>query len=147
MSQIVHCPAVFDDEEWYPFGDVLCNEDPDSENQGERFDDPKDRVEGLFVAGLCLVIGDVSQELPHEVDLAGETPLPTLLAEVRPSGGKPGARVLPAGMPCHTISQREAPFLAKPPVISGGAVQADPFFDHPFFDPFFRFRLPELRPL
>ncbi len=27
-----------------------------------------------------------------------------------------------------TISRREAPFLAKPPVISGGAVQADPFF-------------------
>jgi hypothetical protein len=77
MSQIVHCPAVFDDEERYPFGDVLFEEDPYSKNQGERFDDPKDRIEGFFVAGFGLVIGDVLQELPHEADLARGTPAQT----------------------------------------------------------------------
>jgi len=82
VSQIVHCPAVFDDQERYPFGDVLFDEDPDSENQGERFDHPEDRIEGLFVAGFCLVIGDVSQKFPHEVGLAGGTPLQTVLAEM-----------------------------------------------------------------
>jgi hypothetical protein len=50
---------------------VLGEEDPYSENQGERFDDPKDRIENLFVAGSCLVIGDVLQKLPHKVDLPG----------------------------------------------------------------------------
>jgi len=33
-------------------------------------------------AGFCLVIGDVSQKFPHEVGLAGGTPLQTVLAEM-----------------------------------------------------------------
>ncbi|MGA2038250.1 MAG: hypothetical protein ABSH42_03145 [Bryobacteraceae bacterium] len=85
MPQIVHCPAVFDDEERYPFGDVLSREDPDPENQGERFYDPKDRVEGLFVAGFCFVVGDVSEKLPHEVwsgrgDLNARPPAPKAIS-------------------------------------------------------------------
>jgi hypothetical protein len=65
MPQVVHRPAILDDEERYPFGIVLCEQDPYAQDQGKRFHDPKDRVEDLFVAGLDFVVGDVSQEFPH----------------------------------------------------------------------------------
>jgi hypothetical protein len=65
VAQIVHGPAIFDDEERYPFGAVLCKEYPDPENQGESFYDPKDPVKDLFVAGLGFVVGNVSKKLPH----------------------------------------------------------------------------------
>jgi hypothetical protein len=65
MAQIVHGPAIFDDEERYPFGTVLCKEYPYPENQGEGFYEPKDPVKDLFVAGLGFVVGDVSKKLPH----------------------------------------------------------------------------------
>ena len=65
MPQIVHRPTIFDDEERYPFGIVLCKEYPYSENQGEGFYDPKDPVECFFVAGCGFVVGDVLKEFPH----------------------------------------------------------------------------------
>jgi len=65
MPQIVHCPAVFDDEERYPLRVVLRKEYPYPENQSERFYAPKDAVKDLFVAGAVFVVGDVSKEFPH----------------------------------------------------------------------------------
>src|SRR5580700_11533330 len=65
MAQIVHGPAIFDDEERYPFGIVLCKENPYPENQGEGFYEPKDAVKDLLVARLGFVVGDVSEKLPH----------------------------------------------------------------------------------
>src|ERR1700689_1573661 len=65
MAQIVHGPAILDDEERYPFGIVLCKEYPYPENQGEGFYEPKDPVKDLFVARLGFVVGDVSKKLPH----------------------------------------------------------------------------------
>ena len=35
MPQIVHRPAIFDDQERYPFGNVLCKQYPYPKNQGE----------------------------------------------------------------------------------------------------------------
>ena len=67
MAQIVHGPAIFDDEERYPFGIVLCKEYPYPENQGEGFYEPKNPVKGLFVARLGFVVGDVSKKLPHSL--------------------------------------------------------------------------------
>src|SRR5580658_6441052 len=49
MAQIVHGPAILDDEERYPFGIVLCKEYPYPENQGEGFYEPEDPVKDLFV--------------------------------------------------------------------------------------------------
>src|ERR1035441_2322620 len=69
MPQIVHRPAILDDEERYPFGNVLCKEYPYPENQGESFDDPKNPVKDLFVAGCGFVVGDVSKEVPHGIIL------------------------------------------------------------------------------
>jgi hypothetical protein len=72
VPQIVHRPAVFDDEERHPFGNVLYKKYPYPENQGERFYDPEDPVKDFFVAGLVFVVGyvskeagDVSKEFPH----------------------------------------------------------------------------------
>jgi hypothetical protein len=65
VAQIVHSPAVFDDEKRHPFGNVLCKEYPYPKNQGDRFYDPKDTVKGLFVAGLGFIIGDVSKKTLH----------------------------------------------------------------------------------
>ena len=74
MPQIVHRPTVFDDEERYPFGIVLCKEDPYPKTQGESFDDPEDPVESLFVAGCGFVIGDVSKESPHNLIFSPDWP-------------------------------------------------------------------------
>jgi hypothetical protein len=71
VAQVVHCPAVFDDEKWYPLGVMPGEKDPYPKDQGECFYDPKDRIEGLFVAGSCLVIGDVLQKFSHEASLLG----------------------------------------------------------------------------
>ena len=65
MAQVVHCPAIFDDEERYPFGNVLGEEYPYPETQGESFYDPEDPVKDLFVAGCGFVVGDVLKKLPH----------------------------------------------------------------------------------
>ena len=65
MPQIVHRPAIFDDQERNPFGNVLCKQYPYPKNQGESFYDPEDPVKDLFVAGCGLVVGDVSEEVPH----------------------------------------------------------------------------------
>src|ERR1039457_1656435 len=67
MAQVVHRPAIFDDEERYPFGNVLCKQYPYPESQGESFYDPEDPVENLFVAGRGFVVGDVSKEVPHSL--------------------------------------------------------------------------------
>jgi hypothetical protein len=65
MAQIVHGPAILDDQERYPFGNVLGKEYPYPKNQGEGFYEPKDSVKDFFVAGLGFVVGDVSKKLPH----------------------------------------------------------------------------------
>src|ERR1035441_5998885 len=65
MPQIVHRPAILDDEKRYPFGNVLCKQYPYPESQGESFYDPENPVKDLFVAGCGFVVGDVSKELPH----------------------------------------------------------------------------------
>ena len=65
MPQIVHRPAVFNDEERYPFGVVLGEENPRSENQGKRFYNPKNHIKNLFVARLDFVVGDIAQKFPH----------------------------------------------------------------------------------
>ena len=65
MAQIVNRPAIFDDQERYPFGNVFCKEYPYPESQGESLYDPEDPVENLFVAGCGFVVGDVSKEVPH----------------------------------------------------------------------------------
>ena len=65
MAQVVHRPAIFDDEERYPLGKVLCKQYPYPKNQGESFDDPKNPVKCFFVAGRGLVVRDVLQKLPH----------------------------------------------------------------------------------
>jgi hypothetical protein len=57
MAQIVHRPAIFDDQERNPFGNVLCKQYPYLETQGESFYDPKDPVKDLFVAGCGFVVG------------------------------------------------------------------------------------------
>ena len=57
MPQIVHRPAIFDDEKRDPFGKVLCEEYPYPKNQGESFYDPEDPVKDLFVAGCGFVVG------------------------------------------------------------------------------------------
>ena len=67
MTQIVHRPAVFYDQERYPFGIVLGKKYPDPESQSERFDDPKNSIEDLFVARGGFVVGDVLKEVPHAV--------------------------------------------------------------------------------
>jgi hypothetical protein len=70
MAQVVHRPAIFDDEERYPFGNVLCKQYPYPESQGESFYDPEDPVKDLFVAGRGFVVGDVSKEVPHGIILS-----------------------------------------------------------------------------
>jgi hypothetical protein len=70
MAQIVHCPAVFDDEKRYPFGIVLCEKYPYPENQGKSFYHPKDPIKGLFVAGLGFIVGDISKKLSHSIIFA-----------------------------------------------------------------------------
>ena len=65
MPQIVHRPAVLDDEERNPFGKVLCEEYPYSETQCQCFHDPEYPVKHLFVAGCGFVVRDVSEEVPH----------------------------------------------------------------------------------
>ena len=65
MAQIVHRPAIFDDEKRDPFGNVFCKEYPYPKNQGESFYDPEDPVKDLFVAGCGFVVGDVLKKLPH----------------------------------------------------------------------------------
>ncbi len=65
VPQIIHCPAILDDQKRYPLGAVLCQEYPDSENQRESFYAPEDGVKQFFVAGYSLVISDVPKELPH----------------------------------------------------------------------------------
>jgi hypothetical protein len=65
MAQVVHGPAIFNDEERYPFGTVLFKQYPYPENQGEGFYEPKDPVKDLLVAGLGFVVGDVLKKLPH----------------------------------------------------------------------------------
>jgi hypothetical protein len=44
---------------------VLGEKYPNSEDQRERFYDPKDRIKSLFVARLDFVIGDIAQKFPH----------------------------------------------------------------------------------
>jgi hypothetical protein len=65
MAQIVHRPAIFDDEERYPLGIVLCKEYPYPENQGEGFYDPEEPVKDFFVTRLDFVVGDVPKKLFH----------------------------------------------------------------------------------
>jgi hypothetical protein len=60
VPQIVHCPTVLDNQERYPFGAVLGDENPYSKYDGQRFDHPEEHVEDLFVARSYLVVGDVS---------------------------------------------------------------------------------------
>jgi hypothetical protein len=70
MAQIVHGPAIFDDQKRYPFGIVPCKQYPYAENQGKSFNDPKDPVKGLFVAGLGFIVGDVSKKPSHGIIFA-----------------------------------------------------------------------------
>jgi hypothetical protein len=65
VPQIVHRPTVLNDKKRYPFGAVLHKENPCPENQSERFNNPKNRVENLLVAGSILVVRDVFQKFPH----------------------------------------------------------------------------------
>jgi len=65
MPQIVHCPAVFNDEKSYPFGTVLGKQNPRSQNQGNCFYNPKNRIEDFFMTGLDFIVGDIAQEFPH----------------------------------------------------------------------------------
>jgi hypothetical protein len=65
MAQIVHRPAIFDDEKRYPLSTVLCEEYPYPETQGESLNDPEDPVKDLFVAGLGFIVGDVLKKLAH----------------------------------------------------------------------------------
>ena len=74
MAQIVHRPAIFDDEKRDPFGNVFCKEYPYPKNQGESFYDPEDPVKDLFVAGCGFVVGDVSKEFPHGIILSRNRP-------------------------------------------------------------------------
>jgi hypothetical protein len=74
MPQIVHRPAIFNDEKRYPFGVVLHEENPRSENQGKRFYNPKNRIEKLFVARLNFVVGDIAQKFPHGFVLSHPEP-------------------------------------------------------------------------
>src|SRR5580658_8269743 len=67
MAKIVHRPAVFDDQKRYPFGVVLGQEYPCPKNQRNGFYHPEDPVEGLFVAGLGFIVGNVSKKLSHGV--------------------------------------------------------------------------------
>lgn len=67
MPQIVHRLTIFDDEERYPFGNVLSKEYPNPENQGDSFYDPKNLVKDLFVTGMRFVVGNVSEEFPHDL--------------------------------------------------------------------------------
>jgi hypothetical protein len=70
MAQVVHRPTIFNHEKRYPFRIVFNKQYPNSGNQGERFYDPKDPVEDLFMAGHGFVVGDVLQKLPHELIFA-----------------------------------------------------------------------------
>ena len=74
MAQIVHRPTIFDDQERYPFGKVLCEEYPYPKNQGESFYDPEYPVKNLFVAGCGFVVGDVLQKLPHGIIFSRNRP-------------------------------------------------------------------------
>jgi hypothetical protein len=70
VPQIVHRPTVFDDEKRYPFRIVFCDEYPYPKNQGNRFDDPKNLVKDLFMAGYGFIVGDVLEEFPHDLIFA-----------------------------------------------------------------------------
>jgi hypothetical protein len=65
MAQIVHRPAVLNDQERNPLRIVPRDKYPYSEDQGQRFYDPKESVEDFFVTRLGLVVGDVPKKLPH----------------------------------------------------------------------------------
>lgn len=65
MTQVVHSPAVFDDQERDPLLIVPDDQYPYSENQGNGFNNPKDSVEDFFVARSGFIVGDVLKELPH----------------------------------------------------------------------------------
>jgi hypothetical protein len=67
MPQIVHRPAVFNDEKSYPFGAMLGEEYPCAKNQGNCFYNPENRIEDFFMTGLDFIVGDIAQEFPHRV--------------------------------------------------------------------------------
>jgi hypothetical protein len=59
MAEIVHRPAVFNNEERYPLRLVHVEQQPCTENKHDRFDNPENGVEDLLVAGMQLVVRDV----------------------------------------------------------------------------------------
>src|SRR4051812_13298230 len=63
MTQVIHRPTIFDDQERNPLSAVLCEEYHHPKTQGERFDDPEDPVKDLFVTGYGFIVGYVLQEL------------------------------------------------------------------------------------
>jgi hypothetical protein len=65
MPQVIHRPAVFDDEKRNPLRLVHAKQNPNAKNEHHGFGDPKNGIENLLVPRLFFVIGDVSQKSPH----------------------------------------------------------------------------------
>jgi hypothetical protein len=98
VPQIVHRPAVFDDQERDPFRTVLCQEYPYSENQGKSFDGPENLVKDFLVAGYGFVVGDVSEEPSHGLLSRGAGAAATRIAV--PEEHQPAARLLATETGC-----------------------------------------------
>jgi hypothetical protein len=49
VTQIVHGPAIFNDQEWDPFDILYRKQDPNTGDKRNGLHDPKDGIEDLLV--------------------------------------------------------------------------------------------------